>query len=305
MSSATQQTTTRSSHRRDGGTLGVSLYLLTFPNGKCYVGIAKRPNVRFRQHANAAENGSMFALSNAWRKYGAPAMRIIGKADHYDTAYAMEIALIEQLGTLAPNGYNMTKGGDGFILAPEVVAAMGRRRSRRYWEDEDYRARMQEAQMRGAAKGAMTRKAWYQTPEGRASIEARTSNPEWRAKIAAKNRERGKLPEVRKAASALTKAKWLDPDYRARVNAAREAKQAKLRNDPDWRARKAAKAAETMRLKWQDPEYLAKMAARKPPVLTPEAGARAVAGRLARMTPEQHSETLRKAWATRKASRQP
>lgn len=280
----------------------MSLYLLTFPNGKSYVGIAKRPNVRFQQHRKAAENGSTFALSNAWRKHGEPILTIVAKVADYEMAYATEMALIDLIGTLAPKGYNMTRGGDGFNLAPEIVAAMGRRRSQRYWEDEEYRARMQDAQRRGAAKGAITRKAWYQTPEGRASIEARTSNPEWLAKIAEKNRERGKLPEVRAAASVATAKKWADPAYRAKVNAARDAKQAELRRDPEWKAKRAAKCAEAMRRKWQDPEYLAKMAARKPSTLTLEARARAVANRLAGMTPEKHSETLRKAWATRKAS---
>lgn len=227
--------------------MDVSLYLLTFPNGKSYVGVAKRPNVRLRQHRKNAETGKSFALSQAWRKHGAPTMQIVGKAANYETAFAMEVALIKQLNTKAPNGYNMTDGGDSLI---------------------------------GVIRGE-----------------------EWRAKVAARNRKRGADPSERETRSQMTRMHWTDPEYRARVNAARNARQADLQTDPEWKAKRAAKRAESMRKKWQDPEYLAKMAARKPTVLTPEARARAVASRLASMTAEQHSAAVKKSWATRKESR--
>ena len=232
-----------------GERLEVSLYLLTFSNGKSYVGVTKRPNVRFRAHKKNAEMGKPFALSQAWRKHGEPVMTIIGKVTNYETAFAMEIALIERLNTKAPGGYNMTNGGDSLV---------------------------------GVIRG-----------------EA------WRAKISESNRRRAQLPEVRAAASKATAARWSDPAYRERVNSAREAKQAELRNNPEWKAKAAAKRAEAMRLKWQDPTYQVKMAARKAPVMTPETRARAAASRLASMTPDQHSEAVRKSWATRKRFQSP
>lgn len=245
MSSDAQPQIIPSSRQRAGAKLEVSLYLLTFPNGKSYVGISKRPNVRLKEHRKRAENGATHAIYQAWRKHGEPIMQIIGKATNYETGFAMEIALIDRLNTKAPNGYNMTDGGDALI---------------------------------GVIRGE-----------------------NWRAKITESNQRRGADPIEREMRRAATVQCWSDPEYRAKVNIAREAKQAELRTDPDWKARKAAKAAETMRKKWQDPEYLAKMALRKPPVLTPEARARAVSSRLANMTAEQHAEAVKKSWATRKA----
>lgn len=295
--------TTRSSRRKVGEMQGVSVYLLTFPNGKSYVGIASNPQRRYRQHELSAENGKRYAISNAWRKHGKPTMRIMATAESYEMAYVLEQLYVLGHNSKAPNGYNMTDGGEAIAgLAEEILAERGRKQSKRYWEDEEYRAKMQDAQRRGAAKGAITRRAWYQTPEGRASIDARTSNPKWRAVIAEKNQARAQEPQFRELNRQNTKRRWADPEQREKMNAAREAAQAELRaNNPEWVKTRAEKMAAAMRAKWQDPEFLAKMKARKPPVLSPESRKQAVAKRLETMK-GRHSESVQKSWATRKAS---
>lgn len=237
---------TRYSRRMAGARLEASLYLMTFPNGKSYVGITKRPNVRLREHRKRAATGAAQAIYQAWRKHGEPTMQIIGKATNYETAFAMEVALIERMGTKAPNGYNMTDGGD---------ALNGLERS-----------------------------------------------PEWNAKVAKHNRLRAADPAVREAARQSILKRWEDPAYRAKVNAAREARQAELRSDPEWRARRAAKCAEAMRRKWNDPDYLAKMAARKPPVIPIDLRKQAAAKRLATMGSAGLSAAVRKSWVRRKTS---
>lgn len=306
MSDAPQKTT-RSSRRKAGKTLAVSVYLLTFTNGKSYVGITSNLRRRIRDHRKNAENGKTYALSNAWRKHGEPLVKQLFEVDSYETAFWLEQLMVVGHGTKAPNGYNMTDGGDGIRgITPEKLLEMGRQRSRRYWEDDEYRAKMQDAQRRGAAKGAVTRKAWYQTPEGRASIEARTQNLEWRDAVAASNRTRVAMPEQRALRKKATTENWEKPEYREKVNAAREAKQAELRaTNPEWVKARAEKVAATMRAKWQDLEYLAKMAKRKAPVISTKTRKAAAAKRVAAMTTEKReaiAEKTRQQWARRKAS---
>jgi len=184
--------------------LEVSLYLLTFTNGKSYVGISKRPNVRFREHQKRAQAGWAHAIYQAWRKHGAPKMEIIGKATNYETGFAMEVALIEKLGTKAPRGYNMTDGGDSLIGVIRgdawrmKVAEKNRDRatdpqSREFnrkitaqrWSDPEQRAKMNVA--REAAQA-----------------DLRANNPEWVQSRAEK-------------AAATMRAKWQDPEYLAKM----------------------------------------------------------------------------------------
>lgn len=299
------QTNTRSSRRKVGARLEVSVYLLTFPNGKSYVGITSDLKRRIRDHRKAAEAGKPYALSNAWRKHGEPSVSLISGAKDYETAYWLEQLFIVVHNTKAPNGYNMTDGGDGIVgLTPEKYAEMGRSLSLRYWEDQEYRAKMQAAQKRGAAKGAITRKAWYQTDEGRASIARRTANPEWRKAMVEKAKRQAQDPTFREKARLATKKRWSNPEQREKMNAAREAKQAELRaNNPDWKKARAEKVSATMRAKWQDPEYLAKMAARNAPVIPTEKRKAAAAKRMQTMGKTGLSEAVRKSWEARKASK--
>ena len=59
---------------------------------------------------------------------------------------------------------------------------------------------------------------------------------------------------------------WNTEEYRTKVNAAREAKQAQLRQEnPEWVRQKKERMAESMRAKWADPEFAEKMKGRKRP----------------------------------------
>jgi hypothetical protein len=90
------------------------LYVLAFANGKSYVGItSKTTERRYEDHfIHAFLDGSRCAVHRAMRKYGVP--RVVSVME--GTLAEMkqhEVELIELLKTLVPNGYNMTRGGDG------------------------------------------------------------------------------------------------------------------------------------------------------------------------------------------------
>ena len=85
-----------------------SIYKLTFPSGKEYIGVTNNLEKRLRQHK---ENRNT-AVSHAIRKYGAFETKILAISDR-ETAYLMEKRAIEVFDTQSPNGYNIMEGGVG------------------------------------------------------------------------------------------------------------------------------------------------------------------------------------------------
>lgn len=94
---------------------------------KAYVGITVRePEKRWIEHSKAAAAGSQQLLHKALALYGMQNFRFEviwrGLANEL---FAREMAAIAALKTLAPNGYNMTMGGERFPLRiPQSRALM-------------------------------------------------------------------------------------------------------------------------------------------------------------------------------------
>lgn len=85
----------------------MQVYLLTFPNGKQYVGQTIH-SVRDR----VADHGRKDDLvGNAIRKHGDPEILVLAHARSRDELDDLERQFIEQLDTQYPNGYNLTDGG--------------------------------------------------------------------------------------------------------------------------------------------------------------------------------------------------
>jgi hypothetical protein len=94
------------------------IYKLTFPNGKAYVGFTKKTlEHRFAQHIKNAElnrNKSPY-VENAIRKHGVTNIisEVLMECEYDWELPNWEIAFIAEHNTVCPNGYNLTKGGDG------------------------------------------------------------------------------------------------------------------------------------------------------------------------------------------------
>ena len=103
-------------------------------NGKQYVGQTRRSlEKRWQLHLQSARNGSTGALHRAILKYGAEAFKIeqIDVASSLEELNKKEAHCVDTLKTLAPAGYNLTSGGDSFLLSEEArqkisEAAVGR-----------------------------------------------------------------------------------------------------------------------------------------------------------------------------------
>jgi len=100
------------------------IYKLTFPNGKIYIGITTESlSRRVQRHINYARKNRPYALSAAIRKYGEKSFTAehIASTKTVDDLVHVERILIKQYGSICPNGYNMTGGGEGsYCIKPSV-----------------------------------------------------------------------------------------------------------------------------------------------------------------------------------------
>lgn len=166
------------------------IYILTFPNGKCYVGQTIQPlNRRLafhrRQAARADRKYQGNLLYAAWKKYGHPQVSFTPPIppEILDTA---EIDYIRLLKSQRPNGYNVLPGG----------------KSRR-WDEETRRKlsvsatwRMSDPTARQKIAAGLIRH--FSNKEAREAV-SRQHTPERRAATAAKNKTRVWTDEARKA----------------------------------------------------------------------------------------------------------
>lgn len=108
-----------------------ALYRLTFPNGKRYIGITSTSvHRRMIVHRHHVRTGRLCARHCAIRKYGDPAVETLIVANDWNYLCDMEIAAIAAFSTRAPDGYNLTIGGEGIRgvkWTPEQRAAQSAR----------------------------------------------------------------------------------------------------------------------------------------------------------------------------------
>lgn len=155
-------------------------YKLTSPSGKIYHGITTQ-SVRRRMtgHKTWARNGSKLPLHNAIRKYGFEnfKLEILSETCDRDELCRLEIEAITRDNSLAPNGYNVTAGGDGttgHVVSDEHKIAIGKRMSER-WNDPNF------SEMK-RANSSETISRLNADPEHKAKLQAASraywSNPE-------------------------------------------------------------------------------------------------------------------------------
>jgi group I intron endonuclease len=94
--------------------MAIAIYTITHKSsGKQYVGISSNLKRRWSDHKNS--DGLCPVLHAAIKKHGIDNFEFthIANAFTWEGACAIERSLIIELGTKAPNGYNLTYGGDG------------------------------------------------------------------------------------------------------------------------------------------------------------------------------------------------
>lgn len=163
------------------------LYLLTFPNGKRYVGQTQGTvEGRLGGHRCA---GSRTVVGKAVRRHGDPTIEVLLESGDRDELDRLEIKFIDWYDSQVPAGYNVDPGG----------------RTRRVTAEER-RAMSQRARAQGT--DAM------HSPEARekksASMKERWRDPEHREKVAKarKGKKNPSTPSQRANQSAAAKRRW-------------------------------------------------------------------------------------------------
>lgn len=134
------------------------LYKLDFASGKSYIGVTSGLAInRYAGHELAVRQGNRRAIYHAWRKYGAPKLTVLAVLEKQELLPS-EARAVAVYGTMAPNGYNMTPGGDFNPMdVPELVAkisaALTGRRSKPF--SEEHRAKLSASRL-GKKRSAET-----------------------------------------------------------------------------------------------------------------------------------------------------
>lgn len=230
-----------------------TVYLLTFPNGKQYVGqTSNDPAKRFAGHKAFSKKGFNLPVYNAWRKHGAPTMEIL------ETVIGNVLCEAERnwillLGTQLPGGYNITEGGEGAPMTERTKALLreahlGKTLSPEHRAKLSVSRRAYQQPREVIEKSAASRRGRPRNPEVSAKIKAALT-PEGRhnqiealrrshreglidyAKIAAKTRGQKRSPEQRAKLSVAKLLEFQNPERRAKATAVNR-KLAAARFDP-------------------------------------------------------------------------
>lgn len=211
------------------------IYQLVFPNGKSYVGQTIHWARRMREHARGGKSEDGHVVKQAIRKYGWANVKVVvlmGGPVPRQEMDAWEMIGIREQGSLSPDGYNLTEGGDAQPMDhPEVRAwhkqrigeAMRtpavRAKKRALWKDSKHRAMMHEART-GSDVWMQARKDCQNTVEcneKRRAAWARKRAVKVAAMSIAKGREfmrcakRGAMTSARKAALRVPDHYGRDP----------------------------------------------------------------------------------------------
>lgn len=227
--------------------------ILNLVNGKKYVGVtAGTVEKRWAQHLYCAAKGRKWPIYSAIRKYGLTKFQIEEVAEAYskEEAARLERALIAKHGSMVPNGYNQTIGGEfahggsyslesrkkmsvsgkqRYINRPQDREMLAEFRRNRPWSEESKK------------KASISHTGKKNSPEHRAAIAKALSDPEVRIKISQGVRRamkegraqhtmteelRSRLsaattrqinaPGAKEHLSAKTKEQFADPEKRAR-----------------------------------------------------------------------------------------
>ena len=127
---------------------GVIYKITNLINSKIYIGqTIKKMQIRWKEHQSAAKRGINTYFHKAIRKYGIENFIIeqIAEANSKQELDELEIKYIQEYDCLAPNGYNINKGGgntDNFANNPNIDIikqhiSEGRKRYFANWTEEE------------------------------------------------------------------------------------------------------------------------------------------------------------------------
>lgn len=190
-------------------TVGV-IYLLTFPDGRKYVGQTQNLPHRLRRHRQAAAEGRKTAICRAWAELDEPACQVIHTGEQGEELDALERKAIADHGTLFPAGLNRYTGGKRGASACEATRVLHGEVSHKRHENPSFRERISEAMKKRNADPAERQRASEQMRE-------RMKDPAKRREASERAKAYQASPEQRQKNRLQTLMRWQDPEYRART----------------------------------------------------------------------------------------
>ncbi|ENN86066.1 hypothetical protein RHSP_32000 [Rhizobium freirei PRF 81] len=212
------------------------VYLLTFSNGKVYVGMSKTHqhrvfSRRYQEHRKAAKAGNKSPVYSAWRKYGDPQQEVLSLYATRESCALAEIeAILTYNSTDLSKGYNLMAGGEGLNAPPG--SSMYELMEEKVWKNAE-RCRKISESLKGRPPSSETidgYKAWRKTDTANAIMREKVwDSPEWRKKLSDRTREQmanGGAEHLRQIKTG--RPDHLSPETRAIVTA----KQREFSNSP-------------------------------------------------------------------------
>lgn len=200
-----------------------SVYSITNKmSGMQYIGVAKNPEVRFKEHSRSKEKYTSY-INRAINTHGQEnfEFKVLLVSDR-TYCLDMEAKLVDAYGCLVPNGYNLCAGGRGRIQFHKGV------------NHPQYGKRPPQEAIEKARQFMLGKKLGPLTPEHKDKIgdavKSQWSDPEQRAKKLAgmqkaheanRGRKRPLSEEAKQRHIERMKAQWDDPEWRAKVIEAR------------------------------------------------------------------------------------
>jgi group I intron endonuclease len=194
-------------------------------NGKIYVGKTKSTiSQRWRNHVLTAlaRGDSPMAIHSAIRAYGQASFNVV-ELEHVSASEnlgARERAWIRFLGSMAPSGYNLTPGGDGFTgpFSDEHRQKL-REATKASWTKSDI-ASSRTAAIRGTrsseesrSKTSQASKSLWRSPEHRSRM-SKTAAESWKNSAVRERRIRGIRRMANKDEFELAAAKRKSSKFR-------------------------------------------------------------------------------------------
>lgn len=222
------------------------LYQLIAPNGKSYIGItSKTAEERWNVHLMRVREGRSHALQAAIRKHGQDKFQVktLVIADDWDYLCDLEKKAIVAYGTMVPNGYNLTSGGEGVVgrvHTEDAALRMSAGQTKRKREEWEIR-RLKDIAV-----------AYWASPEGqRRKQEARDRQEAYRAggkqRQAAAIREALARPEVREKVLRCAAKRSATPGWREKISASKQGQGLGSKRSDETKA----KQSEARRLWWE------------------------------------------------------
>jgi group I intron endonuclease len=174
-------------------------------DGKQYIGLTNDIRERRYAHLHGKRSRSSSVLQRAMNKHGVNCFEFASVASCLSSANAcyVEKLLIKERSTKAPNGYNMTDGGEG---------AWGYKQSPETIEKRVRHIRGKKRSPEVVARQAAALRGFKHSDE----VKKRMSE----AQLLSKSKQSPMTPEQRKAISDRFRGKKRDPELMAKINAA-------------------------------------------------------------------------------------